>query len=72
MKPTATMQIKATDNISLSKPHANFPTNARARKAQLAEKENELPDDFIVGALLFSLLESNQSELISEMLPSYG
>ena len=72
MKPTATMQMKAADNISSSKPQANFPTNAGAKKAHPAGNETEPSDVFIIGALLFSLLASNQSEIVNEMLQCDG
>ncbi|MEK7831759.1 MAG: hypothetical protein AAB401_11775 [Acidobacteriota bacterium] len=66
---SAAAQVKTADNISSSKPPRNFTTEATRTKAQIAGNETELSDDFIVGALLFSLFASNRSEIVSEMLP---
>jgi hypothetical protein len=42
---------------------------SRAQKEEQSNREESCAPDFIVGAILFSLLASNQSEIISEMIP---
>lgn len=70
MKSAAAAQMMTTDNILSSKSQANFSRKARTTKAMHAGNQAEIPDGFIVGALLFSLLAPSQSEIVSEMLPS--
>lgn len=65
---SAAAQIKTADSISVSKLRENFMTEVMTTKAQIAGNETELPDDFTVGALLFSLFASNRSEIVNEML----
>lgn len=70
MRQTAIAPVKATPKPLKSKTRKRPNGDPPMIKSELAENEIDPAADFIVGALLYSLLASHRSESIIAMLPS--
>lgn len=71
---TATAKVKSARDCAQMKARVK-PAKTRSRrltKSELAENENDAAADFIVGALLYSLLASNCSGMVSELMSKDG
>lgn len=70
MRQTAIAPVKATPKPPKSRTRKRLNGDPLTTKNEMTEIENDPAADFIVGALLYSLLASHRSESIIAMLPS--
>ena len=68
MRPAATQMKKSKSSAQVRGSAADLKSSIQAESVALAN-ENHPATDFIIGALLFSLLSSNRCEAVNGLLP---
>ena len=69
MRPTAAKMKKSKDYDQARKSRSDLKSSAQTKSSAILRNENDWAADFIVGALLYSLLGSSRSESVSVLLP---